>query len=199
MFFSLSSISGRASSNCDPIATSVVAAIKKPSLVEAMPGSPWERGYSRNWWPLWSLWTKGFLPFLSQTTFSRLGPSIEQQARFIRNWGIALSRVPQWLFYKASTVKFLTPCCHLSMDTHGNMCLDILKDKWSTHYLSGASCSIQTHSRRAQHRQPFEYASEWWSSGKTLLSLRSTCKKPTRSRCPSKNPERWGPCCLAPR
>lgn len=32
------------------------------------------------------------------------------------------------------TVKFLTPCYHPSVDTQGNICLDILKDKWSALY-----------------------------------------------------------------
>lgn len=31
----------------------------------------------------------------------------------------------------APTVKFITPCFHPNVDTHGNICLDILKDKWS--------------------------------------------------------------------
>ncbi|XP_033068739.1 ubiquitin-conjugating enzyme E2 C-like isoform X3 [Trachypithecus francoisi] len=36
--------------------------------------------------------------------------------------------------YNAPTVKFLTPCYHPNMDTQGNICLDILKDKWSALY-----------------------------------------------------------------
>ncbi|XP_049641194.1 ubiquitin-conjugating enzyme E2 C-like isoform X3 [Suncus etruscus] len=36
--------------------------------------------------------------------------------------------------YNAPTVKFLTPCHHPNVDTHGNICLDILKDKWSALY-----------------------------------------------------------------
>ena len=34
----------------------------------------------------------------------------------------------------APTVKFLTPCYHPNVDTEGNICLDILKDKWSALY-----------------------------------------------------------------
>jgi ubiquitin-protein ligase len=33
--------------------------------------------------------------------------------------------------FKAPTVKFETPCFHPNVDTYGNICLDILKDKWS--------------------------------------------------------------------
>ncbi|XP_041500346.1 ubiquitin-conjugating enzyme E2 C-like isoform X3 [Microtus oregoni] len=36
--------------------------------------------------------------------------------------------------YNAPTVKFLTPCYHPNVDTQGNTCLDILKDKWSALY-----------------------------------------------------------------
>jgi len=33
--------------------------------------------------------------------------------------------------YTAPTVKFISPCYHPNVDTSGNICLDILKDKWS--------------------------------------------------------------------
>jgi len=33
--------------------------------------------------------------------------------------------------YTAPTVKFSSPCYHPNVDTAGNICLDILKDKWS--------------------------------------------------------------------
>ncbi|XP_053436879.1 ubiquitin-conjugating enzyme E2 C-like isoform X1 [Nycticebus coucang] len=36
--------------------------------------------------------------------------------------------------YNAPTVKFLTLCYHPNVDTQGNICLDILKDKWSALY-----------------------------------------------------------------
>nr|XP_025731908.1 ubiquitin-conjugating enzyme E2 C-like isoform X3 [Callorhinus ursinus]XP_025732427.1 ubiquitin-conjugating enzyme E2 C-like isoform X3 [Callorhinus ursinus] len=36
--------------------------------------------------------------------------------------------------YNAPTVKFLTPCYHPNVDTQGNICLDILKNKWSALY-----------------------------------------------------------------
>ncbi|NWW94347.1 UBE2C enzyme, partial [Rhynochetos jubatus] len=34
----------------------------------------------------------------------------------------------------APAVRFLTPCFHPNVDTQGNICLDILKDKWSALY-----------------------------------------------------------------
>eukprot|EP01125_Pyxidicula_operculata_P004411 TRINITY_DN1676_c0_g1_i3.p1 TRINITY_DN1676_c0_g1~~TRINITY_DN1676_c0_g1_i3.p1 ORF type:complete len:179 (+),score=36.01 TRINITY_DN1676_c0_g1_i3:22-558(+) len=36
--------------------------------------------------------------------------------------------------YKAPEVKFENPCFHPNVDTAGNICLDILKDKWSPVY-----------------------------------------------------------------
>ena len=36
--------------------------------------------------------------------------------------------------YTPPTVKFVTPCYHPNVDTHGNICLDILKEKWSALY-----------------------------------------------------------------
>ncbi|XP_033754061.1 ubiquitin-conjugating enzyme E2 C-like [Pecten maximus] len=36
--------------------------------------------------------------------------------------------------YQAPTVKFDSPCYHPNVDHHGNICLDILKEKWSALY-----------------------------------------------------------------
>ena len=36
--------------------------------------------------------------------------------------------------YTAPNVKFTTPCFHPNVDAHGNICLDILKEKWSALY-----------------------------------------------------------------
>jgi len=36
--------------------------------------------------------------------------------------------------YQSPVVKFMTPCFHPNVDTHGNICLDILKEKWSALY-----------------------------------------------------------------
>lgn len=40
--------------------------------------------------------------------------------------------------FKAPVVKFETPCFHPNVDGHGNICLDILKEKWS------AALSVRT-------------------------------------------------------
>lgn len=36
--------------------------------------------------------------------------------------------------YTAPTVRFTSPCFHPNVDAHGNICLDILKEKWSALY-----------------------------------------------------------------
>lgn len=36
--------------------------------------------------------------------------------------------------FKAPAVRFDTPCFHPNVDQHGNICLDILKEKWSAAY-----------------------------------------------------------------
>ncbi|XP_057450097.1 ubiquitin-conjugating enzyme E2 20-like [Lotus japonicus] len=36
--------------------------------------------------------------------------------------------------FKPPKVKFLTTCFHPNVDLHGNICLDILQDKWSSAY-----------------------------------------------------------------
>jgi ubiquitin-conjugating enzyme E2 C len=36
--------------------------------------------------------------------------------------------------YSAPVVRFVTPCFHPNVDSVGNICLDILKDKWSALY-----------------------------------------------------------------
>jgi len=36
--------------------------------------------------------------------------------------------------FKSPTVKFETPCFHPNVDQFGNICLDILKEKWSAVY-----------------------------------------------------------------
>ena len=36
--------------------------------------------------------------------------------------------------YSPPTIKFTTPCFHPNVDQYGNICLDILKEKWSAAY-----------------------------------------------------------------
>ncbi|XP_031560875.1 ubiquitin-conjugating enzyme E2 C-like [Actinia tenebrosa] len=41
---------------------------------------------------------------------------------------------PEKYPYEPPTIKFSTPCYHPNVDTQGNICLDILKEKWSASY-----------------------------------------------------------------
>lgn len=43
-------------------------------------------------------------------------------------------KFPQDYPYSAPTIKFTTPCWHPNVDAQGNICLDILKEKWSAAY-----------------------------------------------------------------
>lgn len=43
-------------------------------------------------------------------------------------------RFPTEYPFKPPTVKFDTPCFHPNVDQYGNICLDILQDKWSSAY-----------------------------------------------------------------
>ena len=43
-------------------------------------------------------------------------------------------KFPEDYPYSAPTIKFVTPCFHPNVDNHGNICLDILKEKWSAAY-----------------------------------------------------------------
>lgn len=39
---------------------------------------------------------------------------------------------PETYPYKPPLITFETPCFHPNVDEHGNICLDILKEKWSS-------------------------------------------------------------------
>jgi ubiquitin-conjugating enzyme E2 C len=67
--------------------------------------------------------------------------------------------------YKAPTVKFETPCYHPNVDHHGNICLDILKDKWSALYdVRTILLSIQSLLAEPNNDSPLNVqAAELWS------------------------------------
>ncbi|CCD13333.1 unnamed protein product [Trypanosoma congolense IL3000] len=47
--------------------------------------------------------------------------------------------------FSAPYVRFMTPCFHPNVDSQGNICLDILKDKWSAVYsITKVLLSIQS-------------------------------------------------------
>jgi len=49
------------------------------------------------------------------------------------NFKLAL-KFPMGYPYEAPQVTFATPCFHPNVDQYGNICLDILKEKWSAAY-----------------------------------------------------------------
>lgn len=54
-------------------------------------------------------------------------------------------RFPSGYPFAPPVVRFETPCFHPNVDQHGNICLDILKDKWSAVYnVSTILLSIQS-------------------------------------------------------
>lgn len=77
--------------------------------------------------------------------------------------------------YTAPTVRFLTPCYHPNVDTQGNICLDILKDKWSALYdvrtillsiqslLAGGSCGH--HAAVGYWEGWGGVGQQWWGAG----------------------------------
>ncbi|XP_030741613.1 ubiquitin-conjugating enzyme E2 C-like isoform X1 [Echinops telfairi] len=72
--------------------------------------------------------------------------------------------------YNAPTVKFLTPCYHPNVDTQGNICLDILKDKWSALYdVRTILLSIQTLLGEPYIDSPLNtHAAELWKKPHSL-------------------------------
>lgn len=68
--------------------------------------------------------------------------------------------------YQSPTVKFITPCFHPNVDTHGNICLDILKEKWSALYeVRTILLSIQSLLGEPNNASPLNsHAAELWSS-----------------------------------
>ena len=68
--------------------------------------------------------------------------------------------------YSAPTVKFATPCFHPNVDQHGNICLDILKDKWSAIYnVSTILISIRSLLGEPNNDSPLNgYAAALWDN-----------------------------------
>jgi len=57
--------------------------------------------------------------------------------------------------FKAPLVRFETPCFHPNVDHHGNICLDILKEKWSAAYsVRTVLLSLQARAARRHRLEP---------------------------------------------
>lgn len=68
--------------------------------------------------------------------------------------------------FKAPQVRFITPCFHPNVDNHGNICLDILKDKWSAAYsVKTVLISIQSLLGEPNNDSPLNtYAAKIWDN-----------------------------------
>merc|ERR1711997_124830 len=68
--------------------------------------------------------------------------------------------------YQSPTVRFSTPCFHPNVDNHGNICLDILKEKWSALYeVRTILLSIQSLLGEPNNDSPLNtHASGLWSN-----------------------------------
>ncbi|XP_076069495.1 ubiquitin conjugating enzyme vih [Oratosquilla oratoria] len=66
--------------------------------------------------------------------------------------------------YSAPTVKFVTQCFHPNVDLQGNICLDILKEKWSASYdIRSILLSIQSLLGEPNNDSPLNgQAAEMW-------------------------------------
>ncbi|KAF7036310.1 hypothetical protein CFC21_047018 [Triticum aestivum] len=87
--------------------------------------------------------------------------------------------------YKPPKVRFETPCFHPNVDNHGNICLDILQDKWSSAYdVRTILLSIQSLLGEPNNDSPLNtQAAALWanqegklpSSSERPVVIRSTC------------------------
>lgn len=64
------------------------------------------------------------------------------------------------------TVRFLTPCFHPNVDTYGNICLDILKEQWSSAYgVSTVLLSVQSLLGDPNNDSPLNtHAAQLWTN-----------------------------------
>nr|CAB3267432.1 ubiquitin-conjugating enzyme E2 C-like [Phallusia mammillata] len=94
--------------------------------------------------------------------------------------------------YDAPTVKFSKTCFHPNVDEYGNICLDILKEKWSALYeIRTILLSIQSLLGEPNNESPFECSSCRHVGftkclQKALIgTLRETCKTYVMMLCQS--------------
>nr|XP_034956939.1 ubiquitin-conjugating enzyme E2 C-like [Zootoca vivipara] len=126
-----------ASQNTDPGAAAAAAASRKA----AEPGGAAARGSVRSrlqqeLMTLMMSGDKGISAFPeSDNLFKWIGTINGATGTVYEDLRYKLSlEFPSGYPYNAPTVKFLTPCYHPNVDLQGNICLDILKDKWSALY-----------------------------------------------------------------
>ncbi|XP_025255232.1 ubiquitin-conjugating enzyme E2 C isoform X1 [Theropithecus gelada] len=125
-----------ASQNRDPAATSVTAARKGAEPSGGAARGPVGKRLQQELMTLMMSGDKGISAFPeSDNLFKWVGTIHGAAGTVYEDLRYKLSlEFPSGYPYNAPTVKFLTPCYHPNVDTQGNICLDILKDKWSALY-----------------------------------------------------------------
>merc|ERR1719152_884604 len=75
--------------------------------------------------------------------------------------------------YEAPQVTFITPCFHPNVDQFGNICLDILKDKWSAAYtVETVLLSLQSLLGEPNNDSPLnQQAAELWDDQRSFKKL----------------------------
>eukprot|EP00237_Pycnococcus_provasolii_P004230 CAMPEP_0119188796 /NCGR_PEP_ID=MMETSP1316-20130426/304_1 /TAXON_ID=41880 /ORGANISM="Pycnococcus provasolii, Strain RCC2336" /LENGTH=193 /DNA_ID=CAMNT_0007183311 /DNA_START=28 /DNA_END=609 /DNA_ORIENTATION=+ len=75
--------------------------------------------------------------------------------------------------FQPPTVKFETPCFHPNVDQYGNICLDILREKWSASYtVRTILLSIQSLLGEPNNESPLNgYAAHLWSNEEEYLKV----------------------------
>ena len=91
---------------------------------------------------------------------------------------LSLAFGPEYPF-KAPVVKFDTPCYHPNVDPAGNICLDILKEKWSAAYsVKSILQSIQSLLGDANCDSPLNnHAAKLWELGHMSADYREQVEK----------------------
>ncbi|ELW63451.1 Ubiquitin-conjugating enzyme E2 C [Tupaia chinensis] len=116
--------------NHDPAATSVAAARKGAEPSGGAARGPVGKRLQQELTTLVMSGDKGISAFPeSDNLFNGAAGTVHEDLRY----KLSLE-VPSGSPYNAPTVKFLTPCHHPNVDTQGNICPDILKDKWPAPY-----------------------------------------------------------------
>eukprot|EP00283_Hemiselmis_rufescens_P021976 CAMPEP_0173443322 /NCGR_PEP_ID=MMETSP1357-20121228/29444_1 /TAXON_ID=77926 /ORGANISM="Hemiselmis rufescens, Strain PCC563" /LENGTH=143 /DNA_ID=CAMNT_0014409187 /DNA_START=1 /DNA_END=432 /DNA_ORIENTATION=- len=85
-------------------------------------------------------------------------------------------------------IKFLTPCFHPNVDVHGNICLDILQDKWSAVYdVRATLMSLRSLLGEPNNESPLNaHAAAIW--GKTDEFRKNVLKKHSEGSAQNSNP-----------
>lgn len=91
-------------------------------------------------------------------------------------------RFPTDYPFKPPVVKFETPCFHPNVDQYGNVCLDILQDKWSSAYdVRTILLSVQSLLGEPNNDSPLNsYAAALWANQE---EYRKVMQKQYRDAC----------------